>query len=383
MVTKRAEAGHPLPSRRVVRLVRRPRYAVRSTDFEIADETLPPLADGEALVETLFVSIDPTHRLWLSARPQYSAPIDVGEIVRGFGVGRITASRSQLLPSGLLVAGLLGWTSHRIVGREEAGAFVPLPPLADDALPALVHLFGPSGVAAYYGLFDVAGLQRGETVIVTSAAGAVGSIAGQLAKRAGCRTVGIAGGAAKCAWLEQAGFDAAIDRHRSDWRERLEQATPGGADVLFENVGGEIMAGALARLKHGGRVALCGMVAGYNDEGPMTGDWTPVLMRSLQVRGFQISGLPVDAWARAQARLRQLDGAEALHHRETMVEGLDQAPAALHALLSGSHHGKLLVRVTGVADGTVAHGAGRTGHRPAPTPVSDTARTHVPSVAGV
>jgi len=326
-------------------LRQRPTGMPDRSHFSLVEAPLTDPEEGGVLVRVLFLSIDPTNRIWMSDRDQYLPPVALGAVMRGAGVGRVVASRSPKFREGDVVTGLLGWQEYaRLPAAEAAGLSVvpagfPLP------LSALLGVCGLTGVTAWYGLHDIAAARAGETVVVSAAAGAVGSIVGQLGKIAGCRVVGIAGGPEKCALLTgEFGFDAAVDYKREGWRAALAEATPRGVDVDFENVGGDIMQAVMRRMNLGGRVALCGMISGYNSEAPSLGDFGTVLMKRLTVRGFIVLDY-ADRWGEAVGKLAALVVQGRLRHRETMVDGLENAPDALARLFDGSTTGKLVVRV--------------------------------------
>ncbi|HAN29715.1 MAG TPA: NADP-dependent oxidoreductase, partial [Haliea salexigens] len=201
-------------------------------------------------------------------------------------------------------------------------------------------------LTAYFGLLEIGRPQVGETVLVSAAAGAVGSVVGQIAKIRGCRVVGIAGGEAKCRYLlDELGFDAAVDYKASDWREQLAAATPDGIDVNFENVGGEIMEAVMARMNLFGRMPLCGMISGYNSGEPMRADFSSILMRRIEVRGFIVSDF-MDRFPAATQELATWYLEGRLKHQETVIDGLEQAPEAVNLLFDGGNRGKLVVRVS-------------------------------------
>lgn len=327
------------------RLAARPDGLPQDSDFTFDEVPLGEPGDGQVLVRVLYLSIDPTNRIWMSDRDQYMPPVELGEVMRGLGVGRVVASRNPGFREGDVVSGLLGWQEHALLGAEQAAGVTVAPPGFPLPLPALLGVCGLTGVTAYVGLHDIAQARAGETVVVSAAAGAVGSIAGQLAGIAGCRAVGIAGGAEKCALVTgEFGFDAAVDYKADGWREALAGAAPDGVDVDFENVGGEVMQAVLSRMNWFGRVALCGMISAYNREGGAADDFSPILMRRLQVRGF-IATDHAARWAEAVGVLAGLVTEGKLRYRETVVDGFENAPAALRRLFDGSTTGKLVVRV--------------------------------------
>ena len=330
---------------RQFRLKQRPVGRAKSTDFDFAEAPVPTAKASEAIIQTLYLSIDPTNRIWMSDMEQYMPPVAIGEVMRGGGIGRVVASNSGRWQVGDLVGGLLGWQDYCLVREGDMFAPRKLPKDLPVPLPAMLGACGTTGITAYFGLLDLCQPKAGETVVVSAAAGAVGSVAGQIAKIKGCRAVGIAGGPEKCRWLTQElRLDAAVDYKRPDWREALAAATPDGIHVSFENVGGEIMAAVMRRMTLGGRMALCGMISGYNDITPALGDFSPILMRRLSVRGFIVLDF-APRWEEATSQLVRWVLESKLKHRETIVEGLENAPAALNQLFDGANIGKLLVKV--------------------------------------
>jgi NADPH-dependent curcumin reductase CurA len=276
---------------------------------------------------------------------QYMPPVALGEVMRGGGLGQVVASNHPGYQVGDLVTGLTGWQDYVVTDGSGLGALTVLPKGLPVPLPALMGALGVTGLTAYFGLLDIGQPKAGETVVVSSAAGATGSVVGQIAKIRGCRVVGIAGGPEKCAWItDDLGFDAAVDYKRSGWQARLRAACPAGVDVNFENVGGEIMDEVMGCMNLGGRVVLCGMISGYNAAEPMRGRFDVVLMKRLRVQGFIILDfLPRFAEGAMQLAQWMMEGK--LKHRETIVEGLEQAPVAINQLFDGTNVGKLLVKV--------------------------------------
>jgi NADPH-dependent curcumin reductase CurA len=287
--------------------------------------------------------MDPTNRVWMRDIPQYLPPVAIGEVMRALGLGRVVASRSARYAEGDLVQGLTGWQDYFVL-HEDMPGYVRLPADPGIPLPTLLGAAGMSGVTAYYGMTDIAPVQPGETLVVSAAAGSVGSIAGQIGRIRGARVVGIAGGADKCRHLvDELGFDVAVDYKAADFKQRLKAATPDGVHVNFENVGGEVMKAVLGRMAIGGRVALCGLIAGYNGDQRPGDDFGPVIMKRLTVRGFLVldySGTKeavhaITGWIR-EGKLKT---------EETVAEGLENAPEVLNRLFDGSHRGKLVLRV--------------------------------------
>jgi NADPH-dependent curcumin reductase CurA len=236
-----------MPTNRRFALRQRPHGRIDNETFELVEEDLPALGEGEALIRTEWISVDPTNRGWISDAPGYLPPVAIGETVRALGMGRVVESRHPDYEEGQLVQGLIGWTEHFVASDAAPLQRVPV---AEGVSPSLyLGVLGMTGLTAWVGMREIGKPREGETVVVSAAAGAVGSVAGQLAKREGARVVGIAGGPEKCALLtERLGFDAAVDHRAEDWRDQLKAATPDGIDVDFENVGGDLMDAIFGRL---------------------------------------------------------------------------------------------------------------------------------------
>jgi NADPH-dependent curcumin reductase CurA len=326
-------------------LRKRPNGRIDESTFELVEEPVPEAKAGQALVQNLYISVDPTNRAWIGEEPTYLPPVGIGDCMRSVGLGRVISSDDPAYPEGSLVTGLVGWQDYVVTGEGE----VPLTIVpGDTGLPAetLMGALGLTGVTAYFGMLDIGEPKEGETVVVSAAAGAVGSVAGQIAKLKGCRAVGIAGGAEKCAWLvDELGFDAAIDRHDPQWKEKLRAACPNGVDIDFENVGGEIMREVFDMLNLNARVALCGLISEYNeDERPSGPPLARVLVNRVKVQGFII----LDYFGRfpeAIAQLGQWVAEGKIKDKHTVVEGLDRAPDAVNMLFDGENVGKLIVKV--------------------------------------
>ncbi|MBP7651062.1 MAG: NADP-dependent oxidoreductase, partial [Phenylobacterium sp.] len=259
-----------MPTNRQWILRRRPTGEIGPEDLELIETQTPELKDGEVLVRTIYLSLDPTNRIWMSDQDQYLPPVEIGDVMRGGVIGVVEQSRSPDLQVGQIVnPGLGGWQDYTVLPAAMARPSLQIPGVP---LTAYMSVLGATGLTAWFGLMDIGKPQPGETVVVSAAAGAVGSIVGQLAKLKGCRVIGIAGSPEKCRWLTQElGFDAAIDYRNEDVGAALDRHAPNGIDVDFENVGGEIMDAVLARMNNFGRVALCGMISTYNIDGPIPG----------------------------------------------------------------------------------------------------------------
>lgn len=335
----------PIMNQRWV-LRERPTGALKQGDLEWVTSPLRELQPGEVRVRNLYLSLDPTHRIWMSDQDQYLPPVELGETMRGGGVGVVEESKSDQLAVGDLVnTGLAGWETQTIASDMMARK---LPQIPGVPITAYMSVLGATGLTAWFGMCDIGDPKPGETVVVSAAAGAVGSIAGQIAKFRGARVIGIAGGPAKCKWLtEELGFDGAIDYRNEDVGAALDRLCPNGIDVDFENVGGDIMDAVISRMNNFGRVALCGMISTYNNEGPAPGpkDFNRVLMHRLLIKGFIVIDYLPRA-AEAMAELAPWVASGKLKWKAHVVDGLENAPTALNRLFTGDHDGKLLVRVS-------------------------------------
>lgn len=328
---------------RQLRLARRPEGAVDDTTFELVEEPLRPLADNEAIVRLVYLSVDPTQRVWIREEPSYLPPVGLGEVMRSGAIGTVVESRSGAFPIGAIVTGLLGWQEYAYVDAASAVNVVP----AGLPMRQMMGVLGATGITAYFGMLDVAKANAGDVVVVSGAAGATGSVAAQIAKIQGCRVIGIAGTPEKCAWLTgELGLDAAIDYRTENVGARIAELCPDGVDVFFDNVGGATLDAVLVNLALRGRVALCGAISTYNDiEGaePIRAYMNLVVKRA-RIEGF----LVLDYVARFPEAVLQLatwvqEGR--LQGRDQVVDGLEQAPDALNMLFAGENTGKLLVQV--------------------------------------
>ena len=327
---------------RQVRLKQRPTGMPQMADFEIADAPLPDLAEGEALVRGVYLSLDPYMRGRISGARSYAKPVEIGAVMEGRVVGEVARSRDPAFREGDCVFGGSGWQLYSAV---PAGGLIKLDP-AEAPLSTALGVLGMPGLTAYVGLSEIGRPQAGETVVVAAASGAVGAVVGQLAKRAGASVVGIAGGGEKCRYLEEElGFDAAIDHRTADLGAALDHACANGIDVYFENVGGVVQQAVFPRLNDFARVAMCGMVSEYNDIEPRPGpNLMSAVRKRLRIQGFIVG----DHWRRLgeyRAMAAPLVRSGALKYREDIVDGLDQAPAAFIGLLQGKNFGKLLIRL--------------------------------------
>jgi NADPH-dependent curcumin reductase CurA len=334
------------------RLRNRPDGELADGDLELVEEQVPELSDGQALVRTQLLSLDPTNRIWMSDIRGYMPAVPIDAVMRGLGVGEVVESRREDMPVGATVSGFVGWQEY--VLADDSLLEAPLTVLPDPLpapLPAFLGALGHTGITAYQGI-QISELEAGETIVVSGACGAVGSIAGQLAKERGARVVGVAGGPEKCAHaVAKLGYDVCVDHKADDWRDQLDRATPDGVDVDFENVGGPIMDHVLSRLNIGARVSLCGMIAEYNTYNGSEGgsglrNIGQLIMQRARIQGFLVLDYG-EHFEEAIDHLAGLLGEGKLHYDETILDGgIAAAPEALGRLFSGANMGKLLLRVS-------------------------------------
>jgi NADPH-dependent curcumin reductase CurA len=326
---------------RQVLLKRRPNGMPVPEDFSIADVPLAEPGEGQVLLRGIYLSLDPYMRGRISGQRSYAKPTEIGEVIEGRVVGRVARSRHQSFREGDYAFGGYGWQTHSAV---DGGTLTKLDPAAAPISTAL-GILGMPGLTAYAGLKTIGQPKAGETVVISAASGAVGAVAGQLAKREGCHVVGIAGGADKCRYVtDELGFDACLD-HRGDLGAALDAACPKGIDVYFENVGGAVQRAVYPRLNDFGRMIMCGMISEYNDVEPRPGPSLVAAVRKrLRIQGFIVSdhaALRPEYLATAAPLVRE----GALKYREDVVDGIDNAPAAFIGLLQGRNFGKLIVKL--------------------------------------
>jgi len=332
----------PATQRRVV-VAQRPVGAVTPECFRLETAPVEPLGDGEALAVVRYLSIDPTIRGWIS-HDTYLPAVPIGDVVRSGGTAEVVASTRDDLPVGTAVFGMTGWQEVCRIGPDDM--MQVLPPGID--LADALGVYGVTGITAYVGMLEYGRPEAGDTVVVSGAAGATGSVAGQIAKIQGARVIGIAGGAEKCRWLtDELGFDAAIDYRNDDVGTRLGELCPDGLDVFYDNVGGDILEAALDHLAIGARIALCGAIATYNDVEPRPG---PRNLSNLIVQRARMEASllldHVDRFAEAALTIAGWVAEGRIHHRTEVVEGLEHAPDALDRLFTGANTGKVVVRVS-------------------------------------
>lgn len=331
---------------RQIVLVKRPYAAVGDEHFELRVGPVPEPGPGEMLVRVLWLSFDPTQRGWLNDVPSYIPPVQIGEVMRAGAVGQVVASNHAEFAVGDLVQGTFGWQDYLVTDGRGMLRVAKVP----SGVPpqAMLGIYGVTGLTAYFGMIDVARVKAGDTVFVSGAAGATGSVAGQIAKLTGARVIGSAGGPEKCAWVRDvAGFDEVIDYRTEDTSARLAAFAPKGLDVYFDNVGGPTLEAALDNLALGARVALCGGIAsGYTAEPlpPGPRNYMQLVIKRATMQGFLVLDY-VPRFGEGVAQLAQWVAEGKIRYAEDVVEGLELAPVTLNRLFEGKNLGKQLLKV--------------------------------------
>jgi NADPH-dependent curcumin reductase len=330
---------------RQITLAKRPFGMVDASTTRIVDAPVPVCGAGEALIKVGLLSIDPTIRTWMNDAPGYLPPIGIGEVIRSGGSGVVVESNSERYRVGDVVIGVTGWQEWAIA--SETNRFNTLPRGLGLDLATVMNVLGTTGLTAYFGLLDVGAFVEGDVVVVSGAAGATGSVVGQIARARGAsKVVGIAGGPEKCAEVvEQYGFDECLDYRDTGLTQRLREACPKGIDLYFDNVGGDVLDAALANIAMHARIVMCGAISQYNaTERVGVANTSMLIVRRGQMKGFIVFDF-AQRYAEAHLELATmvLDGRIA--HREHLVPGLEQAPDALNLLFTGGNHGKTLVVV--------------------------------------
>lgn len=315
---------------------------IEDGDFRLVETDIGAPGEGELLLKTLYLGFDPAQKGWMENIADYVAPTEIGEVMRGSGISEVIESNGGRFPVGTMVIGSTGWTEYHLSDGE---GLVP----CDPELPptAMMSVLGTTGLTAYCGLFKIGKPVAGDTVLVSGAAGATGSVVGQLAKIAGCRVVGIAGGADKCAWLvEEAGYDAAIDYKAGGVREAIKRECPRGVDVIFDNVGGAILDDMLSQIATGARVVICGGISRY-ETGQMPAG--PQNYFNLIFRRATMTGFIVLDWAAEfpviRKRLAGFVHEGQLTYREDIQHGFENAPQTMQRLFSGANRGKQMLKL--------------------------------------
>jgi NADPH-dependent curcumin reductase CurA len=325
------------------RLARRPEGQISDEHFALIKQAAPEPGDGEALIRVRYLSMDPTIRGWME-RDTYLPRIREGEIIRGLGLGEVVTSRSELYPQRALVSGLTGWQEWAVA--DEGRHRMQVLPDGTDPVDA-VGLFGPTGLAAYFGLLEVGRPSAGETVLVSGAAGATGSVAGQIAKIQGCRVVGTAGSDEKCAIVvDEYGFDACINYRTEDLWPRIRQTCPDGVDVFFDNVGGDVLEVALNNLALRARVVICGAISQYDATGPRgPRNYMQLVVRRARMEGFLVFDY-TSRYPEAIAELGRWAAEGRIRQRIDIVDGFEHVPVAFMRLFTGDNIGKNAVRLS-------------------------------------
>jgi NADPH-dependent curcumin reductase CurA len=326
-----------------IRLAARPTGEPVPSDWAHTEEPVPTPEDGQILVRVTHLSLDPAMRAWLDDRPSYIPPVGLNEVMRALAGGEVVESKNPGFAVGDHVTGVFGVQEYAI---SDGPAVQKVDPAA---VPMTTYLsaLGMTGMTAYFGLFDVGALKDGETVLISGAAGAVGSMVGQLAKIKGCRVIGIAGGAEKCATLtDELGFDAALDYKVDGWSRGLREAAPDGVDVFFDNVGGEVLDAGLGRLARGARVVICGAISQYNSGQPYgPKNYLSLLVNRARMEGFVVFDF-ANRYAEAGAEIAGWLRAGKLHSKEHVVTGsVGDFPATLPKLFRGENLGKLVLQI--------------------------------------
>lgn len=336
-----------MPTNQSWYLRRRPVGEVVEGDLELVTEEMSALADDMVRVRTVYLSLDPTNRIWMSDMDAYLPPVELNTPMRGGSIGVVEESNFEAVPIGSIVnTGLATWALYNDLPGDAVNV---LPPIPGVPLTAFMGPLGATGMTAYFGLMDIGAPKEGDTIVVSAAAGAVGSMVGQIGKINGCRVVGIAGSDEKCRWLtDVAGFDAAINYKTEDVGAALDQHCPDGIDINFENVGGTIMEEVIARLNDFSRMPLCGLISTYNaDPEASTGpkNFENLLMRRTKVQGFIVIDY-LDRFAEGIAAMGGWLMEGKLKFETDIVEGLENAPSAMGRLFTGANLGKLVLQVS-------------------------------------
>src|SRR5438874_662872 len=321
----------------------RPKGMLAPGDLQLKEARLPELKDRQALARVKYLSIDPTMRVWM-AGDSYLPAVVIGEVMRAFGFAEIVESRHPDYKKGDRVTGFTGLQDYIVLDASASQSFQKVPKIPFVSDTVFLGLLGINGLTAFFGM-EIAQPKKDETLVVSAAAGATGSIVGQIGKIRGCRVVGIAGTDEKCNWLtKDLGFDAAINYKHPDWKTKLAAAVPHGVDINFENVGGEVMNTVLGLMNLHGRVVLCGLISGYNKQDPGMMSLGTVILKRLRVEGFLLLDY-VSRFMEAATQLGQWKMFGKIKDRETIVEGLEKTPDAINMLFTGANTGKLIVKI--------------------------------------
>jgi len=327
------------------RLAARPMGLIKESDFAWHEEPVPTPGDGEILVRNIYLSLDPASRGWVREEKSYIPPVAIGEVMRGIAIGIVEQSNHNDFQTGDIVQGILGWQAYTLT---DGAGLTRLPKDSSIPLTAYLGLFGIIGPTAYFGLLDIGKPKAGETLVVSAAAGAVGSLVGQIGKIKGCRVVGIAGSDEKCRWItDTLGFDAAINYKTEAVNERLKTHCPDGIDVYFDNVGGDILDVVLGQINVRARIVVCGLISQYNAVEPVPGPYNfrNILTQRVRLEGFIVLD-HMDRFEEAYEKLGRWLAGGKIQYRVDVIEGLENAPRGINRLFNGSNKGKLIVKVS-------------------------------------
>ena len=329
------------------RLKQRPSGEIETTDLELVDDIIPEINDNEVLVRTIYFSLDPTNRIWMSDVDQYMEPVEIGDIMRAGGsLAVVEESKVAGVSIGEIVQGGMhgGWQEYFVMPASD---IIKIPKDTGLPLTAFISVLGFTGPTAYFGFLDIGKPKEGETVVVSAAAGAVGSIVCQIAKIKGCKVVGIAGSDEKCKWLkDDLGVDHVINYKKENILESLKNSCPDGIDIYFDNVGGETLDAALTLMNKFGRIPVCGLISMYNDwssTGPKM--YRNILMKTLTVTGFLVSDY-AEQFGECLESLGKWIAEGKIKYKVDVVEGIENAPTAVNKLFSGENNGKLVIQAS-------------------------------------
>ena len=325
-----------------IKLVKRPEIYITPDLFEVIKVQKPELQDGQILLKQTHMSLDPAMKGWMMPDEEsYIPPVGLGEVMRSSGLGEVVESRNANFPVGARVMGMMGWTEYAVSNGERMN-------IIPDGVPAeaVLCVLSLPGITAYQGLVEMGKPKAGETLVVSGAAGSVGSLVGQIAKIEGMRVVGTAGGDEKCRWLtDEVGFDAAINYKSDDLTTQLADATPAGVDLYFENTGGPVQHATFERMNAHGRIIVCGMISDYNTDTPSAGpNWINIIKKRLTIQGFAIPDHWDDVPRMSQKLAGYLMGGQ-LKYRAHKLQGLESAIEGINLLFSGGNQGKLMVEL--------------------------------------
>jgi len=327
------------------KLTNRPTGLITPDVLQLSESAIPPLSDGQALAKVKYLSLDPTMRVWMADVPQYMPPVQLGEVMRCLGLAEVVESRHPDFKKGDKLSGFVNMQDYLLLSSTDK-----YPPQKLPSIPFLsdinfLTVLGHNALTAYFGLVEIGAPKSGETLVVSAAAGATGSFAGQIGKILGCRVVGIAGTDEKCKWIkDDLGFDAAVNYKHTDWKQQLAAATPKGIDIDFENVGGEVMQAVLDRMNLHGRVVLCGLISGYTKQDPGLASFGQIIIKRLRVEGFIILDY-ASRFMEVGQKLGMWKMTGKLKSRETIVKGIENASDAINMLFRGDNIGKLVVEL--------------------------------------